>query len=266
MNNQETGNNIFDQACYDSWDYIKNVSKPNNETKEFINYWLHGTETKPNFIDQACYDSLDYIKNVSNPSYETKEFINYWLHGSETKPNFMDQACIDGWDYIKDMYGNSPIINNEDACQELAVTCEAQVNYFSSGLCWLAIIYAILGFIYNFDIIKATYTCIDKCLYDIICMFDYPGFMVNQKSTMPLWGGFGLRVRHHWFKQVDPGDNNWGISHFAQYTLDHEYFFIDFVRYAPLWSRTDFIDLTIIPHLDWPFNYDHFHIINLWSA
>ena len=227
---------------------------------------MNNQVTGNNIFDQACYDSLDYIKNVSNPSNETKEFINYWLHGTETKSHFIDQAFYDSWDYIKDMYGNSPIINNQDACQELAVTCEAQLNYFSSGLCWLAIVCAILGFIYNFDIIKATYICIDKCLYDIICMFDYPGFMVNQNSTMPLWGRFGLRVKHHWFFLEDPGDNNLGLSHFAQYTLDHEYFFIDYVRYAPLWSITDSIDLTIIPHLHWPFNYDHFHFINLWSA
>ena len=227
MNNQTTGNNLFDQACYDSWDYIKNVSNPSNDTKEFINYWLHGTEIKPNLFDQACYDS---------------------------------------WDYIKDMCANSPIINNEDACQELAVTCEAQVDYFSSGLCWLAIVCAILGFIYNFHIVKAIYTCIDKRLYDILCMFDYPGFMVNQESIMPLWGRFGLRVMHYWFFMEDPADNNLGISHVARYTLDHEYFFIDFIRHPQLWSVANRIQMTIIPHLHWPFNYDHFHFITLWSA
>ena len=219
-----------------------------------------------NIFDKACYQSWDYIKNVCSPSTDTKELIDYWLNGTATEDNVFDKACYQTWDYIKNMSSDTPVINSEGACKELAVTCEAQLDYFSSGLCWLAIVYAILAFIYNFDIIKATYTCIDKCLYDIICMFDYPGFMVNQKSTMPLWGGFGLRVKHHWFFLEDPGDNNWGISHFAQYTLDHEYFFIDFVRSAPLWSRTDSIDLTIIPHLDWPFNYDHFHFINLWSA
>ena len=43
----------------------------------------------------------------------------------------------------------------------------------------------ILGCTYNFDIFKATYAWIDKRLYDILCMFDYPGFMVNQDYIMP---------------------------------------------------------------------------------
>ena len=97
-------------------------------------------------------------------------------------------------------------------------------------------------------------------------MFDYPGFMVEQESTMPLWGGFGIRVHHWWLFIEDPGDNNRGISHTAQYTLDHEYFFIDYIRFSPLWSLPDQIKLTILPHLNWPFNYDHFQYIDLWTA
>lgn len=84
------------------------------------------------------------------------------------------------------MCGVSPVINNEGACKQLVVTYDAQVDYFSLGLGLLGILCIILGCIYNFDIIKAIYTCIDKRPYDILCMFDYPGFMVNQNSSMPL--------------------------------------------------------------------------------
>lgn len=258
--------NIFDKACYQSWDYTKNVCSPSIETKEFLNYWLNGTATKRNFFDKACSQSWDYTKNVCNPSNETKEFLNYWLNGTATKRNVFDKTCSQCWDYIKDMCGNISAINYEGACKELATTCEAQVNYFYSDLYWLAIVCAILRFIYNFHIIKAMYVCIDKRLYDILCMFDYPGFMVNQDSVMPLWGRFGLRVMHRWFYRQDPGDNNLGISHLANYTLDHEYFFIDFIRHPQLWSVPNRIEMTIVPHLNWPFNYDHFQIITLWSA
>ena len=257
---------IFYKACSHGWDYTKNVCSPGIETKEFINYWLNGTATKANIFDKTCSQNWDYIKDVCNTSTETKEFINYWLNGTTTKANIFDKTCSQSWDYIKDMFGNISAINNEGACKELAITCEAQVNYSCSGLGWLAIVCAILGFIYNFHIIKAAYTCIDKRLYDILCMFDYPGFMVNQDSIMPLWGRFGLRIMHHWLYLEDPGDHNWGIMHVARYTLDHEYFFIDFIRLPPLWSVPNRIEMTIIPHLHWPFNYEHFHFITLWSA
>ena len=259
---------LFYKGCYDGWHYIQNVCNLSTETKEHINYWLNGTATKANYFDKACYQSWDYIENVCN-STETIEHINYWLKGTATKANFFDKACYKNWDYIQNMWckaRNVPVSNNEDACQELVATCEAQVDYFSLGLGSLAIVCAILGFIYNFHIIKDTYTCIDKRLYDILCMFDYPGFMVNQDSIMPLWGRFGLRVMHRWFYREDPADNNLGLSHVARYTLDHEYFFIDFIRHSQLWSVPNRIELTIIPHLHWPFNYDHFHFITLWTA
>ena len=219
-----------------------------------------------NIFDKACSHGWDYIKNVCNPSTDTMELLKYCLNGTATKPNRFDEACYQSWDYIKNMCGNIRVLNNESECQELAVTCEAQVDYFSSGICWLAIVCATLGFIYNFGIIKATYTCIDKRLYDILCMFDYPGFMVNQDSTMPLWGRFGLRVMHRWLYIEDPADKNLGLTHVARYTLDHEYFFIDFIRHPQLWSVANRIQITIIPHLHWPFNYDDFHFITLWSA
>ena len=265
MNNSTTEMNIFNKACSHGWDYIKDVCSPNTDTKEFINYWLNGTATKDNWFDKACSGGWDYTKNVCSPSTDTKELINYWLNGTATKDNWFDKACSQSWDYIKNMYGNTPVINSEGACKELVVTCEAQVDYFSSSLCWLVIVCAILIFIYNFDLIKAIYTCIDIRLYDILCMFDYPGFMVNKDSIMPLWGRFGLRVMHRWFFLKDPADNNFSISHVARYTLDHEYFFIDF-RHPLLWSVPNRIELTLIPHLHWPFNYDHFHYITLWSA
>ena len=83
---------------------------------------------------KGCYDGWNYIQNVCNLSTEIKEHINYWLNGTATKANFFDKACSKSWDYINNMCCeacNIPVINNEDACEQLAVTCEAPLDYFS---------------------------------------------------------------------------------------------------------------------------------------
>lgn len=226
------------------------------------------TKNTINWFDKACYDSWDYFKGGISPhiNNNTKEFIDYWLHGTATEPNCFDKVCWDAWCYLKDIGSTVPIINNDGTCEELVVTSEAQANYFVFGLSFLLIACAIFADIdYNFDMLKAAYTIIDQRLYDILCMFDFPGFMVDKRSVMPLGEGYEFVVEHFWGFYTDPADNRLGLSHLASYTLHHDDFWLQFNSLPPAWSVPSYLDITIVPGLHWPFNYDHFHYITLFT-
>lgn len=226
------------------------------------------TKNTNNWFDKACYDSWDYFKGAITPliNNDTKEFIDYWLYGTATEPNCFDKACWDGWSYLKYIWSTVPAINNDNACEELVVTNKAQENYLVLGLGYLLIACAIFANIhYNFDILKATYTIIDQGLYDILCMFDFPGFLVDRRSVMPLGEGYELVVEHFWRFYTDPADDRLGLTHLACYTLQNENFWLQFNSLPPAWSVPSYLTLTIVPGLHWPFNYDHFHYITLFS-
>ena len=220
-------------------------------------------------FDKACYNSWDYFKGgiTTQISNDTKELINYWLYGTAIEPNWFDKACYDSLDYFKDICSTAPVISKDGTCEELVVvTNKAQENYLVLGLSYLLIACAIFANIhYNFDMLKATYTIIDQRLYDILCMFDFPGFMVERRSTMPLGEGYELVVEHFWNFIKDPADDNLGLTHLASYTLQNDNFWLQFNSLAPAWSVPSYLTLTIVPGLHWPFNYDHFHYITLFS-
>ena len=239
------------------------------------------TNNPINSFDKASEDSWDYFKGITPLiNNDTKELVDYWLRGTATESNWFDKACNHGWDYLKNICSTAPVINNggankelvlttnnDGAYKELVVTSKSQANYLVLGLGCLLVGCAIFADLhYNFDMFKAAYTIIDQRFYDILCMFDFPGFMVDRTSVMPLGGGFDLRVSHTWRFYTDPADNRLGLTHLATYTLDHEYFWFDFNSLPPAWSVPSYLTLTIVPGLQWPFNYDHFHYINLFSC
>ena len=226
------------------------------------------TNNTISLFDKACYDSWDYFKGgiTTQISNDTKELIDYWLYGTAIEPNWFDKACYDSLDYFKDIYSTAPAISKDGTCEELVVTNKAQENYLVLGLSYLLIACAIFANIhYNFDMLKATYTIIDQRLYDILCMFDFPGFMVERRSIMPLGEGYELVVEHFWNFIKDPADDNLGLTHLASYTLQNDNFWLQFNSLAPAWSVSSYLTLTIVPGLHWPFNYDHFHYITLFS-
>ena len=120
---------------------------------------------------------------------------------------------------------------------------------------------------YNLDILKAEYMYIDRHLYNILCMFYFPGFMLERRSVMPLVPAFDFRVKHFWNFHTDPMDDRLGLVHIASYTLSYESLLLQFNSLPSAWSIPSYLCLTILPGLDyWPFNYDHLHYITLFHV
>lgn len=79
------------------------------------------------------------------------------------------------------------------------VTANNKPNYLFFGLGCLLMGCAIFANIYyNLDMLKAEDTSIDQHLHNILCMFDFPGFMVERMSIMPLVRGFDFSVEDYW--------------------------------------------------------------------
>ena len=221
--------------------------------KEFVKYWLYGTANEQNWFDKGCQDGWDSLKRICSTTTTNEQ-------------NWFDKGCQAGWDSLKGMCSNSSVVNNNDGSKQLLVTTNNQPNYLVSGLTYLltgCVVYAAVY--YNCDALVTIYNSIDNHLYNILCMFDFPGFMVEKKSVMQLIPGLNLRVNHYWNFTTDPGDNKLGLVHLATYTIDHQSFFLDFNCLSPAWSIPSYAQLTLEPGLDWPFNYDNFHHINLFS-
>ena len=75
----------------------------------------------------------------------------------------------------------------------------------------------------NLDVFMTGITYIDVYIYEFLCMFDFPGFMVDKRATMPLLPGINLDVMHNWKFIVDPADGILRLAHLANYKLHHEY-------------------------------------------
>ena len=102
------------------------------------------------------------------------------------------------------------------------------------GLVCLFTVCAIFGSIYyNLDTLKDVYMNIDISLYNLLCMFDFPGFMVDRNSFMPLGSDYELQVEHTWRFNTDPKDGIMRLVHLASYTLHHEYFWFQFNSLPP---------------------------------
>lgn len=86
---------------------------------------------------------------------------------------------------------------------------------------------------YNIDILNAVDTNLDLHLYNILCMFDYPGFMVERASFMLLVPGLELLVEHFWKFRTDPADGMLVLNHLASYTIMHECFGLRFNSIPP---------------------------------
>ena len=68
----------------------------------------------------------------------------------------------------------------------------------------------------------AEYTRIDVYLYNILCMFDFPGFMVRMLPVMQLAPALDLWLEHYSWFSLDPGDNNLGLIHATSYNLHYQ--------------------------------------------
>ena len=91
-----------------------------------------------------------------------------------------------GWNYLIDVCSITTVqyISYDGSGVELVVTPNNKPNYLVSGLGYLLIGCAIFASIYyNFDKLKTEYTYIDLHLYNTLCLFGFPGFMVNRLST-----------------------------------------------------------------------------------
>lgn len=238
------------------------------------------------YFPASCHDiTLDTCDNMSKLLYDfkssmgslakeahtnnnSKQLLNYWLYGTASEINWFDKGCLIAWDYIKDTCNITPTDNNsyEGLTEELVITANYKPNYLISGLGCLSAVCVIFGNLYyNLDILKAVYTYLDIHLYNFLCMFDFPGFMVNSWSVMPLGPDFEFTVEHTWRFLTDPADGVLRLVHLATYTLDHDYFWFQFNSFSPTWSISSYLTLTFVPGLDWPFNYDHFHFIHLFD-
>lgn len=210
-------------------------------------------------------DSKTHINMLVNNS--SKEFVNYWLYSTATENNWFDKGCQIGWDYFKNTCITTPIDSN--STEQLIATANNKLDSLVLGLACLTTVCAIFGSIYyNLDTLKDIciyiYMHIDISLYNLLCMFDFPGFMVDRQSIMPLGPDYELQVEHFWKFNTDPGDGILRLVHLATYRLHHEYFWFEFNSLSPGWSIPSYATLTLVPGLDWPFNYDHFHCINLF--
>ncbi len=192
-------------------------------------YMPTSLETEINWFDKACHVGWNYFKGTCSITLtdNSKQFVNYWLYGTATEMNWFDKSCHIGWGYLKYTCTFTPNDNNSyhGSTEELVKTANNQPNYLISGLCWLTAACAIFGNIYyNLDILKAVYTYIDIYLHNFLCMFDFPGFMIQDRSVMPLGPDFQLIVEHKWNFLTDPGHGAFRLIHLATYTLHHEYF------------------------------------------
>ena len=128
----------------------------------------------------------------------SKEFVNYWLYGTATKINWFDKSCQIGWNYLLDTCNVTSwsIIthdnNSYDVANEKLVTItNNKPDYLIMGLGYFFSVCTIFAtFYYSFDTLKAVYMYIDTKLYDFLCMFDFPGFMVENRSAMRLGPDF----------------------------------------------------------------------------
>ena len=75
---------------------------------------------------------------------------------------------------------------------------------------------------------------IDQQLYDILCMFDFPGFMVDKESILLLGTGIRFIVRHRWGLAVEPVGGTVALVHDEWYTLDFDYFDFSLCMLAPV--------------------------------
>ena len=236
------------------------------------------TANTNNNIYKAYQDSIHYLKNACtiNPAFnnEIVVFTHYWLYGTATETDWFDQTCYDGWACFKDVCNSSKELvltaKYPSAYQELIVTNKDQVYYPFAGLGFIFIIYAIIaGFFFNFDMFMDAYTFIDRSLHDFLCMFDFPGFLVDRRSILYFGELFdehnNFSIQDKWAFHVDPVDNMRRLSHLRTYTFNHEYFFFNLNILSPGWSIPSYLDLTIVPRLIWPFNYDHFYHTVLWT-
>ena len=202
----------------------------NNNWKEFVNYWLYGTATKNNWFDQGCYDAWDYLKAACNSACSTTSAASNSCHGSY---------------------------------EELTVS-DNRPNYLFLGLGCLLIGCAMSAKLYyNLDMLKDVYTSVDIYLYNILCIFDYPGFMVKKRSVMRIAQDLELSSEHFWDFLPDPADNILGLVHLERYFLWNEYFALELALLPPAWSVPNYAGLIIQAGLDWPYNYDHAHNIDL---
>ena len=231
-----------------------------------INGLLYEFNSSMGSLSRETHSDMSSIHiDVSNDNWD--KFIKYWLYGTATEINWFDKSCQVGWDYLKASCSITPVANNShDGCltigKEFLVTANNKANCLILGLgCLLIVSVLFVDIYYNLDILKAVYTSVDLHLYKTLCMFDFPGFMVNKTSFMHLIPGFDLWAEHFWSIRTDPLDGVSRLVHLALYTLHHEYFFLTFVSLSPSWSVPSSLQLTVRPGWDWPFNYDHlFHI------
>ena len=192
-------------------------------------YMPTSLETEINWFDKACHVGWNYFKGTCSITLtdNSKQFVNYLLYCTATEMNWFDKSCHIGWGYLKYTCTFTPNDNNSyhGSTEELVKTANNQPNYLISGLCWLTAACAIFGNIYyNLDILKAVYTYIDIYLHNFLCMFDFPGFMIQDRSVMPLGPDFQLIVEHKWNFLTDPGHGAFRLIHLATYTLHPEYF------------------------------------------
>ena len=86
----------------------------------------------------------------------------------------------------------------------------------------------------NIDVFRADIAFIDVHFYEFLCMFDFPGFLVNRTATMTLLPGLELDVMNKWNFIHDPADGIRRLTHLASYTLNLEgYGFIQFNALSP---------------------------------
>lgn len=241
----------------------------NNNTKEIINYWLHGTPTNTNWFDKSFEIGWDYVKSNCNiiSTDDSKEIINYWLYGTATENNWFDASCYWCGDYVKNIYNVTQIGSylHEASSEQLELTSES--NYFVYGLGWFLIVCVMFfDFYLNFDTLYAVFTHVDVQMYNFLCLFDFPGFLVNSNTIMNLGPSFDFQVEHNWKFRTDPGDGMLRLCHMVTYSLIHEYFWFQFNLLSPSWSVLSYLTLTIVPGLDWPLNYDRHRIFYLFGV
>ena len=208
--------------------------------------------------------------DMSNNNWN--EFIKYWLYGTATEINWFDKSCQIGWDYLKGACNiNGGITLDYDNLyhsEKLVAISNNKPDYLVLGLgCLFTACTIFASIYYNLDTINAACIYIDRSIYNFLCMFDFPGFMIYNRSVLGLGPDLEYIVEHDWRFITDPPDGVFKLNHLTTYALYSESFglLLQFNLLPPSWSIGSYLSLMIAPGWVWPFNYDNFHHITLFQ-
>ena len=134
--------------------------------------------------------------------------------------------------YVGSPESAAKLVEDNPAEGLIGSTGDASLPYYI----FMALGCLVLGHIVaeNLGVASAGLTFIDGYFYDLLCMFDFPGFLVDKQVMMTLLPGLELLAINKWSFVHDPADGILRLSHLASYTLNLDgYGFLVFNALSP---------------------------------